>query len=350
MRVVYRRSRDEPGLRHAVRPTTATLRDHPARPRPNAYLVPLPRKIRGGAPAYPDAAGTATRRAWPTPDHGDADEQRRDDRGESEAIAVQMQLAAMLLGQRGERRLVDAQGLDGKDHARTTAARRKTHHAARACRLLLRHENLRENSAAKALFVDDLELQVLLQVGERAAPRADRDRDRRQLEFIDKPQARQRCGERRAAVDRIVPSSSRAFRSAMPAPTSPKTSTGPHSAFSSVWQRRPRLVVHRRCDRALGRRPVRAHDLVAAAAHRVDAGLPERAEVAFGGIVVEPLEHPLVGAAQARSKPVEGHDHPENDLSLAHGPETYPLAVIPASPVGSGARAAAGARSAPAAR
>jgi hypothetical protein len=59
MRVVYRRSRDEPVLRHAVRPT-ATLRDHPARPRPNAYLVPLPRKIRGGAPSYPDASGTAT--------------------------------------------------------------------------------------------------------------------------------------------------------------------------------------------------------------------------------------------------------------------------------------------------
>ena len=35
----------------------------------------------------------------------------------------------MLLGQRGERRFVGGQGLDGGNHARVTAARPKTHHA-----------------------------------------------------------------------------------------------------------------------------------------------------------------------------------------------------------------------------
>jgi hypothetical protein len=40
-----------------------------------------------------------------------------------------VQLAAMPLGQRGERRLVGGQGFDGGNHARVTAARPKTHHA-----------------------------------------------------------------------------------------------------------------------------------------------------------------------------------------------------------------------------
>jgi hypothetical protein len=41
-----------------------------------------------------------------------------------------------------------------------------------------RHQDLREGSASEALLFDDVELQVLVQVGERAVARADRNRDR----------------------------------------------------------------------------------------------------------------------------------------------------------------------------
>ena len=44
-------------------------------------------------------------------------------------------------------------------------------------------------SAREALLFDDVQLQVLFQLGERAAARADRDRDRRQLVFVDEAQA-----------------------------------------------------------------------------------------------------------------------------------------------------------------
>src|SRR5215204_4664440 len=40
-----------------------------------------------------------------------------------------------------------------------------------------RHQDLREGSALEAFLFDDVQLQMLTQVGERAAPRADRYRD-----------------------------------------------------------------------------------------------------------------------------------------------------------------------------
>jgi hypothetical protein len=45
-------------------------------------------------------------------------------------------------------------------------------------RLSLRHQDLREGSASEALLFDDVELQVLIQLGEWAVARADRDGDR----------------------------------------------------------------------------------------------------------------------------------------------------------------------------
>ena len=49
----------------------------------------------------------------------------------------------------------------------------------------LRHQDLREGAALEPLFFDDVQLQVLSQLGEWAVARADRDRDRRQLVFVD---------------------------------------------------------------------------------------------------------------------------------------------------------------------
>jgi hypothetical protein len=49
----------------------------------------------------------------------------------------------------------------------------------------LRHQDLREGSALEALLFDDVQLQVLFQLGEWAVARADRNRDRRQLVFVD---------------------------------------------------------------------------------------------------------------------------------------------------------------------
>src|SRR5688500_2299744 len=49
----------------------------------------------------------------------------------------------------------------------------------------LRHQDLRKGSGREALLVDDVQLQVLFQFGEWAAARADGDRDRRQLVFVD---------------------------------------------------------------------------------------------------------------------------------------------------------------------
>ena len=105
-------------------------------------------------------------------------------------------------------------------------------------RLALRHQDLCEGSASEALLVDDVELQVLLEVCERAATRADRDRDRRQLELVDEAQARQRLGEVGATMDQDRPSvvpglQVRDARAQVPA----KISAGPHSAFSSVCEK-----------------------------------------------------------------------------------------------------------------
>src|SRR3954453_1643650 len=69
----------------------------------------------------------------------------------------------------------------------------------------LRHQDLRQRSAPEALLFDDVELQVLSQIGEWAAPRADRNGDRRQLVLVDEAEARQRLGEVRAAVDQHRP-------------------------------------------------------------------------------------------------------------------------------------------------
>src|SRR5215217_7817116 len=65
----------------------------------------------------------------------------------------------------------------------------------------LRHQDLREGSALEAFLFDDVQLQVLSQLGEWAVPRADRNRDRGQLVFVDEAQAGQRLGEVGAAVD-----------------------------------------------------------------------------------------------------------------------------------------------------
>jgi hypothetical protein len=47
------------------------------------------------------------------------------------------------------------------------------------------HQDLREGSASEALLLDDVELQVLIEIGEWAAALADRNRDRRKVVFID---------------------------------------------------------------------------------------------------------------------------------------------------------------------
>ena len=77
-------------------------------------------------------------------------------------------------------------------------------------RLSLWHEDLREGSALEAFLFDDVQLQMLFQVGERAAARADRNRDRGQLVLVDQAEAGQRLGEVGAAVDQdrpfVVPS------------------------------------------------------------------------------------------------------------------------------------------------
>jgi hypothetical protein len=51
---------------------------------------------------------------------------------------------------------------------------------------------------------------------------------------------------------------------------------------------------------------MRAHDLVAAAAHRVNAGLLERPQASLA-----------MGPVEGRGKTVEGQDHLENHFSLA---------------------------------
>ena len=133
---------------------------------------------------------------------------------------------------------------------------------------------------------------------------------------------------------RTVPSSSRALRSAIAAARSPRRSRPvPNSCLEGVREDGLRLLVHRRRDRPIGRRPVRTHDLVAAAAHRVDAGLLERAQVPLTRVVAEPLEHPLVGPVGAGREPVEGQDHLENHFSIAHVGKDVAAAVNSSPPV-----------------
>src|SRR3954471_15815812 len=80
----------------------------------------------------------------------------------------------------------------------------------RGGRSSLWHQDLREGSALEALLLDDVQLQVLSQVGEWAAARADRNRNRGQLVLVNEAQAGQRLGEVGASVDQdrpfVVPS------------------------------------------------------------------------------------------------------------------------------------------------
>ena len=175
-------------------------------------------------------------------------------------------------------------------------------------------------ASLEALLADDLELQVLLEVGEWAAAGADRDRDRRQLELVDEAQTRQRLSEVGAAVDQdrpfVVPGLQ--VRDACAQVPAEDFGRSPRRPFEGVGEDGLRLVVHRRRDRPRRRGPVRAHDLVAAAAHHVNAGLLERPEVSLARLVVEPFEHPVMGPVERRGKAVEGQDHLENDFSFAH--------------------------------
>src|SRR5262245_43644354 len=73
-----------------------------------------------------------------------------------------------------------------------------------------RHQGLRKGPAPEARLFDDVELQVLVQLGEWAAARADRTRDRRQMVLVDEARTGQRLGEVGAAVDQdgslVIPS------------------------------------------------------------------------------------------------------------------------------------------------
>src|SRR3954452_348485 len=75
----------------------------------------------------------------------------------------------------------------------------------RGGRSSLWHQDLGEGPALEALLLDDVQLQVLSQVGEWAAARADRNRDRGQLVLVDEAQAGQRLGEVGASVDQDRP-------------------------------------------------------------------------------------------------------------------------------------------------
>ena len=48
-----------------------------------------------------------------------------------------------------------------------------------------RHQDLRVSAASEALLLDDVELEVLIEIGEWAAALTDRNRNRRKVVFID---------------------------------------------------------------------------------------------------------------------------------------------------------------------
>ena len=54
-----------------------------------------------------------------------------------------------------------------------------------------RHQDLRESSASEALLLDDVELEVVIEIGERAAALTDRNRDRRKVVFVDETETRE---------------------------------------------------------------------------------------------------------------------------------------------------------------
>ena len=158
----------------------------------------------------------------------------------------------------------------------------------------LRHQGLREGAALKALLFDDLQLEVLSQFGEWAVPAP-------------------------IAIGTVVSW----YSSTRPRRVNDWAKVGPpltRTVPAGRRRRPPRLLVHRGGDRPVRRGPVRTHDLVAAAAHRMDAGLLQRAAVPRTRVLAEPLEHPLMGPVGAGGKIVEGQDHLENHFSIAHVP------------------------------
>src|SRR3954467_10268249 len=190
------------------------------------------------------------------------------------------------------------------------------------------HQDLREGSAPEAFLFDDVQLQMLSQLGEGAAPRADRNRDGCQLILVDEAKACQRLGEIRAAVDQdrpfVVPSLEvRDLRGQVAAEDLGRS---PFGLLQRAGEDSLGLLVHRGCDRPVGRGPVWTHGLVAAAAHRVDAGLLERAAVPLTRVVAEPFEHPFVVSVRVGGKPVEGHANLETPFLSLMPVETYPLA------------------------
>jgi hypothetical protein len=72
-------------------------------------------------------------------------------------------------------------------------------------RSVLRHQDLRGSAALEAFRFYNVQVQVICELGGWALPRADRNRDRRQLVFGDRAQTRQRPGEVWPAVDQDGP-------------------------------------------------------------------------------------------------------------------------------------------------
>src|SRR4051812_13550148 len=118
---------------------------------------------------------------------------------------------------------------------------------------MLRHQDLRKGSAREALLFKDVQLQVLSQLREWAAARADGNRDRRQLVFVDEAQAGQRFGEVGTAVNQdrpfVVPSlKARDLRAQVPAED---LDWSPFRLLQGMGEDGLRLLVHRGRDRPL---------------------------------------------------------------------------------------------------
>ena len=189
-----------------------------------------------------------------------------------------------------------------------------------------RHQDLRKGSAPEALLVDDLRLRCSSSSANGLWPAPIAIGTVVSWYSSTRPRLVSDLAKSGPPWTRIVPSSSRVFRSAISALRSPpKIWLGsPFRLLQGVGEDGLRLLVHRGCDRPLGSGPVRAHDLVAAAAHRVHAGLLERAEAA--ALESSPNHsniHSWVPSGLV-AKPHEGHDHLENHFSIAHAGRDVP--------------------------